>query len=195
MTRFCKYQLIGGATLCALKSRKEYIDCWITTSCEDILYLSLWFIYLISYRQNGGRRYRQGTWARLIKRDGRKCKMCGIANEILTIDHIIPLSRGGHPRQLSNLQILCKTHNYEKGNLIWNYFLNSLHIKILYYICIQIQPSWKHKYISIKHIPDGVWSVLPAWRLVCAPSRRGAFFIKWGKDLSFTNHFLSLLKI
>jgi len=122
MRRFCKYQLIGGATLCAIKRRKEYIDCWLTNSAEEIFYLSLWFINLISYRQNGSRRYRQGTWARLIKRDGRKCKQCGIENELLTIDHIIPISKGGHPKQLSNLQILCKKHNYEKGNLYWANF-------------------------------------------------------------------------
>jgi len=118
MRRFCKYQLIGGATLCALKRRKEYFDYWITNSAEEIFYLSLWFINLISYRQNGVRRYRQGTWAKLIKRDGRKCKICGVFDESLTIDHIIPISKGGHPKALINLQILCNKHNEEKGNCL-----------------------------------------------------------------------------
>jgi 5-methylcytosine-specific restriction endonuclease McrA len=116
MRRFCRYQLIGGATLCCLKRKKEYIDSYISNSALEIFYLSLWFINLISYRQNGGRRYRQGTWARLIKRDGRRCKICGTENELLTIDHVIPLSKGGHPKWIGNLQILCQKHNYEKGN-------------------------------------------------------------------------------
>ena len=116
MRRFCKYQLIGGATLCAIKRRKEYIDCWLTNSAEEIFYLSLWFINLISYRQNGARRYRQGTWKRLIKRDGRRCRICGFTDGLLSIDHVQSISKGGHPKWLGNLQILCISCNSEKGN-------------------------------------------------------------------------------
>jgi len=116
MKKFIKLSLIGGSTLCLLKKRKQYVDYYITNSALEIFYLSLWFINLISYKQNGGRRYRQGTWRRLIKRDGRKCKICGTWNELLSIDHVVPLSKGGHPRWLGNLQILCKNCNYKKGN-------------------------------------------------------------------------------
>ncbi len=43
---------------------------------------------------------------------------CNI-NTSLTIDHIVPLSRGGSD-ELSNLQFLCFKHNSSKGNKIIN---------------------------------------------------------------------------
>src|SRR3990172_9609231 len=107
MRRFIKLSLIGGGTICLIKKRKEYIDCFVTNSALEIFSLSLYFINLISYRQNGGRRYRQGTWQRLIKRDGRKCNICGDWDELLQIHHIIPISKGGEMRTLSNLKIIC----------------------------------------------------------------------------------------
>src|SRR3972149_11641199 len=116
MRRFIKLSLIGGSTICLLKKRKQYIDCFVTNSALEIFYLSLYFLNLISYRQNGGRRYRSGTWAKLIKRDGRKCAVCGFTDGLLTIDHVVPISKGGHPRWLGNLQILCKICNFKKGN-------------------------------------------------------------------------------
>ncbi len=49
----------------------------------------------------------------LVKCDGEFCKQCGSRDD-LTVDHIIALSRGGS-NDLSNLQILCRTHNSSKG--------------------------------------------------------------------------------
>jgi hypothetical protein len=55
----------------------------------------------------------------IMLRDGCKCKNCG-AEEDLTLDHIIPKSRGGnsHP---SNMQVLCRACNQKKGHLLPNY--------------------------------------------------------------------------
>lgn len=50
---------------------------------------------------------------RLYARVEHKCVTCG-ATENLTIDHIIPLRRGG-TNDDSNLQILCGTCNRFKG--------------------------------------------------------------------------------
>lgn len=50
----------------------------------------------------------------LIERDGYQCKNCD-SQENLSIDHIIPLSRGGSD-ELSNLRILCKSCNSSKGD-------------------------------------------------------------------------------
>ena len=50
----------------------------------------------------------------LISRDGYKCAMCG-AIENLSIDHIVPLSKGGSD-DINNLQILCRTHNSSKSD-------------------------------------------------------------------------------
>lgn len=108
MTRFIKYQLIYGATFCVLKKRTEIIDCFITNSAEEILYFIHWFLNLIFYRKNGSRKYRQGTWNKLILRDGRKCRICGVSNEFLTIHHLIFIKNGGSKKGINNLIILCK---------------------------------------------------------------------------------------
>jgi len=49
----------------------------------------------------------------IFKRDNYKCKNCA-AEENLTIDHIIPLVKGGN-NDLENLQVLCMLCNLKKG--------------------------------------------------------------------------------
>lgn len=39
--------------------------------------------------------------------------------ELMTIDHIIPKSKGGHKTDLSNLVPCCNTCNTKKGAIIW----------------------------------------------------------------------------
>ena len=52
------------------------------------------------------------------------CAMCGkeldatakpYTHNAIEIDHIIPLARGGHPTELSNLQLACMKCNRTKG--------------------------------------------------------------------------------
>lgn len=116
MKKFCRYKLIGGGTLCLIKKRGETLDLFVSNSANEIFYLTMWHLDLISYRLSKKRRHRQGTWKKLVKRDGRKCKFCGFSEGILTIDHIIPISKGGHHKSLSNLQILCYECNQNKGD-------------------------------------------------------------------------------
>lgn len=52
----------------------------------------------------------------LIQRDGFKCAECGTVDG-LTIDHILPLSKGGSD-DLDNLQLMCQTHNSKKGDRV-----------------------------------------------------------------------------
>lgn len=54
------------------------------------------------------RRYRA-----VVKRDGETCAKCGTTLN-LTLDHIVPKSRGGSNR-IANLQILCVGCNQAKG--------------------------------------------------------------------------------
>lgn len=61
-------------------------------------------------------RITKGKRRRVLERDGKKCKKCGVT-ENLTIDHIIPTSKGGH-HGISNMQTLCFDCNVEKGDLI-----------------------------------------------------------------------------
>lgn len=55
---------------------------------------------------------------KLVKeRDNYTCVLCGCDDKsILTVDHIIPTSRGGGRNAMSNLQTLCQPCNNTKGN-------------------------------------------------------------------------------
>lgn len=55
------------------------------------------------------RDYRQA----IFHRDDFKCVLCG-SDENLTVDHIIPISKGG-TETLDNLRTLCKSCNSKKG--------------------------------------------------------------------------------
>lgn len=55
----------------------------------------------------------------LIALNGRKCAACGRCWG-LTIDHILPISRGGRT-VFENLQLLCSRCNHRKSNLIMDF--------------------------------------------------------------------------
>lgn len=55
------------------------------------------------------------TRRNLLRRDGMKCQYCGKSNVQLTIDHILPRSRGGR-EEWENLVIACVSCNNKKGN-------------------------------------------------------------------------------
>lgn len=46
------------------------------------------------------------------------CNICGKADVALTIDHIIPLSKGG-THTVENVQPLCVNCNCKKGTNLW----------------------------------------------------------------------------
>ena len=50
----------------------------------------------------------------LLRRDGHRCQYCGSAKQ-LTIDHVIPRSRGG-THTWDNVAIACETCNHKKGD-------------------------------------------------------------------------------
>lgn len=60
--------------------------------------------------------------SKLKKKLGENCCYCGCNNKlILTIDHIVPLIRGGKDED-SNKQVTCSTCNFLKGGLKNNEF-------------------------------------------------------------------------
>lgn len=54
-------------------------------------------------------------WNNALKRTNNCCAICGRNDIDLTIDHIIPISRGG-TNTPDNIQPLCKSCNCRKGN-------------------------------------------------------------------------------
>lgn len=65
---------------------------------------------------------------KIKERDGHKCVKCGSTDD-LTIDHIIPLSRGGKDEAI-NLQTLCFKCNLRKGSRIEWGFLKRITIAL-----------------------------------------------------------------
>lgn len=54
----------------------------------------------------------------ILKRDDHRCRFCGAhGGDELTIDHIIPTSRGGHPTKKANLVSACLKCNQKKANM------------------------------------------------------------------------------
>lgn len=58
---------------------------------------------------------------KLIKKLGEQCLACGTKKEILCIDHIVPLSKGGKNKE-SNFQVLCISCNSKKKNRTINFY-------------------------------------------------------------------------
>ena len=52
-------------------------------------------------------------WKKLCNSTGNKCLKCGDTNQTITVDHVIPLSRGG-TNYIENIQPLCKKCNSRK---------------------------------------------------------------------------------
>lgn len=56
---------------------------------------------------------------RIYQRDGHRCQCCGSVDK-LTVDHIIPVSRGGDNKD-TNLQVLCTDCNQWKGDRVMEF--------------------------------------------------------------------------
>jgi 5-methylcytosine-specific restriction endonuclease McrA len=78
-----------------------------------------------SYRERVKRFLSSKEWRHarylVLRRDGGRCQACGRSaadGEVMHVDHIVPLSRGGWERRLDidGLQCLCGTCNFSKSN-------------------------------------------------------------------------------
>lgn len=58
----------------------------------------------------------ESEWGKVLRRHGYKCAICGNL-ENLSIDHIVPVSKGGTNTR-DNIQPLCKSCNSRKGNRV-----------------------------------------------------------------------------
>lgn len=53
--------------------------------------------------------------SQVVRRDGFLCCYCGSTDGPFDLDHIIPISDGGHPTDLENLIMACASCNRAKG--------------------------------------------------------------------------------
>jgi 5-methylcytosine-specific restriction endonuclease McrA len=51
----------------------------------------------------------------ILRRDNYTCQYCGTSNHCLTVDHVVPKSRGGKTNW-TNIVVACKTCNLKKGD-------------------------------------------------------------------------------
>lgn len=58
-------------------------------------------------------------WERILRRYGYRCLACG-SSENLTIDHVVPISKGGEDTE-RNVQPLCGSCNSSKGVRVMNF--------------------------------------------------------------------------
>ena len=65
-------------------------------------------------RLKAGGKYSVRDWFALCEKYGDRCLACGVIPDLLTVDHIRPVSKGG-PNTIENLQPLCGACNYRKG--------------------------------------------------------------------------------
>jgi uncharacterized protein YdaU (DUF1376 family) len=90
------------------------VDGWHNQTLDEVLSDSV-------RRAEKQKRYRQGKNGPLVQaileRDGAVCGICAcqVSVESAEIDHIIPISSGGHPDDVRNLQLSHPICNHKKG--------------------------------------------------------------------------------
>lgn len=65
----------------------------------------------------------KNTAFKILRKDqGGCCAYCGCDFVPLTLEHIVPLSKGGDPYRLDNLVVACIHCNQAKGSYSWQQF-------------------------------------------------------------------------
>lgn len=106
----------------------------------------------------------------VYKRDGFVCTKCGQANN-LTIDHIIPVSKGGRGIK-ENLQTMCKPCNVKKGSDIAIY---TKHKECMFYINKYL--SKKELFVKI-NIPVSMKKVIKGGFTIEPEGREGVLILR-----------------
>lgn len=81
-------------------------------------------------------------------RDRGRCQMCGVGNQVMHLDHILPWSAGG-PDVSSNLRVLCGPCNEDRSNYRSFELGNPLPVTRICDPCIDrhhVLPPWHRDY-------------------------------------------------
>lgn len=89
----------------------------------------------------------------ILRRDNYTCQYCGETSSSLTVDHIMPKSRGGKTTW-TNVVVACKPCNLKKGN----YTLTEVDMKLL------VKPYKPDFQLHPFTIPSGPKSYLESWQ-------------------------------
>jgi len=71
-------------------------------------------------KQKAGGSFTAAEWRDLVQHYGNKCLNCGRVDVQLTVDHIVPISKGGGS-DIENIQCLCLQCNSSKGDKTIDY--------------------------------------------------------------------------
>ena len=89
----------------------------------------------------------------ILRRDNFTCQYCGVSNNSLTVDHVLPKSRGGKSNWI-NVVVACKPCNLKKGDQT----PSERGMQLL------TKPSKPEFYWPFFNIPTGPTSHLEIWR-------------------------------
>ena len=82
-----------------------------------------WHEYMAK-KENAVGSFTPAEWQSILKKQNHRCSICNV-NGKLSVDHVIPLSRGGCNFAF-NLQALCMTCNRKKSNTLPKFAQHSL---------------------------------------------------------------------
>ena len=82
----------------------------------------------------------------ILQRDNHTCQYCGISNPLLTVDHVLPKSRGGKT-SWTNVVVACKPCNLKKGNRT----LSEVGMKLTR---VPIKPDFSFPHFAVPSGPD-----------------------------------------
>lgn len=102
--------------------RRERFNKWKLDNPEHFKFLCRTSAHIrrARIRQAPGNPPAYPEWIQLVNSYGNKCLCCGATNICLTVDHVVPIVKGGSIG-IENLQPLCPTCNYRKKDKTIDY--------------------------------------------------------------------------
>jgi 5-methylcytosine-specific restriction enzyme A len=113
-SKIVRRPLIGGGVLFMTKKKGQIFDHFICQTPNEIFYLTMLFHQKIENRDQQKSNIKKDVRAKVFAKYNNKCVRCN-SKENLTIDHIIPRSKGGGNSN-GNLQLMCYECNQKKRN-------------------------------------------------------------------------------